>query len=547
VQSVLEQRLRKLMLFRVVMITTLLLIAISVEAVSETLLPVNPLYFLIAVTYGLTLIYVVCLVQFGHHVLQARLQALLDLLLITGLVYLTGGTGNQGGFMLLYPISVLSSSVLLYRRTGLLLAGAATVMYGGMLHAVHTGLVPVWTISGSPPLTDRQIVYSVFVTGVSCTTVALIGAYLSESLRSVGQRLVEATETVADLRELHRVMVNSIHSGLMIADLKGRILYLNPFGETILGVPADQLRGGSVASLFQSPQLEPAVLGARAASDILGRLEVAYRSPAGKELDLGLSVCSLSGSELSQGYLLAFQNLTDVKRLEREVRTKEKLAAVGEMAAQLAHEIRNPLGSISGSAQVLMAEPNISEEQSRLLGIITRESRRLSDTLNQFLFQARPAPPPRGPVDLGRLVEEAVLLLRNGPEVGRHHRVEFDCDQGPHLCLGDPDQMSQVFWNLARNGLEAMTDGGLLDIQLRRAKGSVVLRIRDQGRGLSRDEQRRVFEPFQSGTRVGTGLGLAIVYRIVREHWGDIDIHSIPGQGTEVEVRFPLFTVSASA
>src|SRR6185436_6610678 len=171
----------------------------------------------------------------GQHVLQARIQALLDLVLITALVYLTGGTGNQAGFMLLYPMSVLSGSVLLYRRAGLLLAGTAVVLYAGMLWGVRTGVVPLWGLPVSPPLTNRQIVYSVFVTAVSCTTVALIGAYLSESLRSVGQRLVEATETVADLRALHRVMVNSIHSGLMIADLKGRILYLNPFGETILG------------------------------------------------------------------------------------------------------------------------------------------------------------------------------------------------------------------------------------------------------------------------------------------------------------------------
>ena len=122
------------------------------------------------------------------------------------------------------------------------------------------------------------------------------------------------------------------------------------------------------------------------------------------------------------------------------MRTKEKLAAVGEMAAQLAHEIRNPLGSISGSAQVLMAEPNISAEQSRLLAIITRESKRLSDTLNHFLYQARPSAP-RGPVDVGQLVSEAVTLLRNGPEVGPSHRVEFQMDHGPHVCLADPHQI----------------------------------------------------------------------------------------------------------
>src|SRR5688572_24233284 len=129
------------------------------------------------------------------------------------------------------------------------------------------------------------------------------------------------------------------------------------------------------------------------------------------------------------------------------------------MAAQLAHEIRNPLGAISGSAQVLLAESNMAGEQARLLAIITRESKRLSDALNQYLGQARPQPAPAGPIDLGPLVEEAVALLRNGPEVGLKHRVEFEKDAGPHVCVADAPRILQIFWNLARNGLEAMPGG----------------------------------------------------------------------------------------
>jgi len=261
-----------------------------------------------------------------------------------------------------------------------------------------------------------------------------------------------------------------------------------------------------------------------------------------------VSVSSLATADPGNaGYLLVFQNLTEIKRLEEEVRTKEKLAAVGEMAARLAHEIRNPLGSISGSAQVLMGEPNISAEQGRLLAIITRESKRLSDTLNQFLYQARPSASARGPVDVGRLVSEAVTLLRNGPEVGPTHTVEFEMDAGPHVCLADPDQITQVFWNLTRNALEAMPGGGILKVRVFMDGDTLVLSCRDQGRGIGREEQRRVFEPFQSGTPMGTGLGLAIVYQIVREHGGDITVRSTPGRGTDVEVRIPLLQTPVPA
>jgi two-component system, NtrC family, sensor histidine kinase PilS len=546
-RSSLEPRLKRLMLFRVVMITTLLLIAIYVEAVSETLRPVNPLYYLIAATYALTILYVLALRFVPHPAAQVYLQVVVDLLIITGLVYLTGGTSTRTGFMLLYPISVLSGSILLYRGKGLLLAGLATLFYAGVLLAVRSGAIPPQGLADVPFMLEKHLFYSVFVTGVACATVALIGSYLSESLRDVGEQLEEAAGQVADLQELNKVIVDSIHSGLITADAGGRILYVNNFGESILGVRTPDIRGRPLRDLLGSPLLEPLALQARASYEGLARFEVVYRRPDGTALDLGVSVSPLATAQPGGGYLLVFQNLTEIKRLERQVRIKEKLAAVGEMAAQLAHEIRNPLGSISGSAQVLMGEANISEEQERLLAIITRESKRLSETLNHFLYQARPSLPPSGPVDIGRAVEEAVTLLRNGPEVREGQTVEFEADAGPHVCLADPDQIKQVFWNLARNGLEAMPSGGVLQVRLSCRGDDLVLAVCDQGRGMGRDEQQRVFEPFHSDTPMGTGLGLAIVYRIVREHRGDITVRSAPARGTEVEVRLPRVLVTVPA
>ena len=542
----LDLRLKRLMLLRVVIVTTLLLIAVYVETVSETLLRVNPLYFLIAATYGLTLVHALCLrfVNTGETLVLS--QVIGDLVVITGLVYVTGGT--RAGFILLYPISVLSGSVLLFRRRGLVLAGLATVFYGMLLWAVRAGLVPPQGLSDVPFLPAKHLIYSIFVTGVACATVATIGAYLADSLRSAGARLEEAAVEVADLRELNKVIVDSIHSGLVIADAGGQILYVNGVAEAILGVKASETRGRSLRQVFTSWLLDGPALQARAAHRDLARLELPYQRRDGALLDLGVSVSALAtGEPRKGGFLLVFQDLTDVKRLESEVRTKEKLAAVGEMAAHLAHEIRNPLGSISGSAQVLLSESNVSEEQGRLLGIITRESKRLSDALNQFLFQARSRPVLPGPVDIASVVEEVVTLMRNGPEVGSSHRVEFDAQAGPHLCLADRDQIAQVFWNLARNGLEAMPGGGVLHVRLRRTDEEVILSVRDEGRGMRSEEQRTMFEPFQSRTPPGTGLGLAIVYRIVREHRGDITVRSVPSHGTEVEVRLPLVGVPVSA
>jgi two-component system sensor histidine kinase PilS (NtrC family) len=289
-----------------------------VEAVSETLRPVNPLYFLIAATYAVTVVYAVALKTLPRPDVQAHVQVVVDLLLITGLVYLTGGTPTEAGFMLLYPISVLSGSVLLYRHKGLLLAGLAVLFYSSMLLAVRAGHLPAARLSEIAPLPLKQLLYSIFVTGISCATVALIGAYLSESLKKAGEELEEAAEQVADLREVHELLIKSIHSGLATADASGRVLYLNAFGEQMLGLRQAQVKGKTLRELFGSDAVEASALRVRAQNQHLARLELLYRSPEGGELDLGLSVSLLAVPEPA-GFLLVFQNLTRIKQLEREV------------------------------------------------------------------------------------------------------------------------------------------------------------------------------------------------------------------------------------
>ena len=289
-----------------------------------------------------------------------------DLLIITALVHVSGGV--RTGFLLLYPLAVLSATMLVPKRGALTVAGLATVLYGGLLLAVRSGVLSPYGLRDVVDLPTRALLYSIFVLGVACATVALLGTYLAESLRHAGKQLQAAAVEVADLRELNQVIVDSIQSGLMTTDAEGRILYVNQFAEAILGRSPAGLRGSAVRAVLGSPLLGPAELAARAASRALARLELSYRHPDGRGLELGVSVTPLATQEASRsGYLVVFQDLTEIRRLEQEVRTKEKLAAVGEMAAQLAHEIRNPLGSIRGSAQVLIAEPALGEEEGRLL------------------------------------------------------------------------------------------------------------------------------------------------------------------------------------
>ncbi|HXY38475.1 MAG TPA: ATP-binding protein [Vicinamibacteria bacterium] len=547
----LEARLKRLMLFRVVMVTTLLFIATYVMgAMFETLPSVNPLYLVIGGTYAITVLHALALRFFRQWTGQAYLQLAGDLLIITALVYVTGGvalgtTVLRTGFLLLYPLSVLSATMLLPRRGALTLGGLATALYGALLLAARTGLVSAPGLADVAALPPRAALYSIFVLGVACSTVAVLGSYLNESLQHAGRQLRDAAVEVADLRELNQLIVDSIQSGLLSTDAHARVLHVNAVGEQLLGRTAASLRGLTVAEAFSSPLLVEGELRARAGSRELARLELSYLRPDGRRAEIGVSATPLArGGRVAGGFLMVFQDLTDIRRLEEEVRTKEKLAAVGEMAAQLAHEIRNPLSSIRGSAQVLMGEEGMGEEQARLLSIISRESKRLSDTLNRFLYQARQPSRPRQPVDLRPVLESAVTLLRNGAEVGPDHLVSFEADTGPHVCLADADEITQVFWNLVRNALEAMPAGGRLEIGLRHTASDVVLSVRDEGRGLAGNPQPVPLGPMPA--RAGAGLGLAIVFRIVRQHGGDITVRSDPGRGTQFDVRLPLALKAAS-
>jgi len=533
----LDRGLRRLMLVRLLIVTTLLLIAAYVEAISENLLPANPLYFVIGAAYGVTVLHAIALRLSRASSVHVVMQVAGDLLLVTFLVYVTGG--GRVGFILLYPLSVLSGAVLVGRRTAAILAATATLSHTALLLLVWTERIPAQGLFDVPFLPPRALAYSAFVTGLTCLAVGLSASYFSENLKRAGKRIAEVSLEAADLRLMNDLIVDSIQSGLATLGTDGRITWINPFGLSILGRSFVEVLHRPASIVFGAPTLEPTAALSLLRGGGRTRIEVAVERSDGAEVELGLSIAPLAGGADRDGALLVFQDLTEVRRLENEVRVKEKLAAVGEMAAQLAHEIRNPLGSISGSAQVLMSEPGMSVDQVKLLDIITTESRRLSDALSRFLFETKPSAAEHMPVDLAPLVERAVALLRNGSEVRPEHRILFEVDPGPHVCRADADRITQVFWNLARNGLEAMPEGGELEVRLSREDSSIVLSVADEGRGFRGEDQRRFFEPFRSGSPLGTGLGLAIVYRIVREHRGDISVSNRPGKGTSVQVRLP--------
>jgi two-component system sensor histidine kinase PilS (NtrC family) len=339
-------------------------------------------------------------------------------------------------------------------------------------------------------------------------------------------------------------VVDSLLSGLATTDSGLRLLTFNRAASAITGIAADDALGRDVAEVLQLPPTFRGRLEALGETRSV-RADLEYRAPSGRALELGITATTIAFPNGRSGYLFTFQDVTELKRLERNARLQQRLAAVGEMAAGIAHEIRNPLASMSGSIQVLRQELPLTEDQAQLMDIVLRESERLNDTIRSFLAYARPQKFAVTRLDLGKLVQDTALLLRNSADVKDGHVVEAAVPPEPVWFEADENQIRQILWNLATNGLRAMTSGGRLLLSAATdysggLPGDVVLSVRDEGRGIPAEELDGIFQPFRSSFEKGTGLGLAIVHRIVTDYNGVIQVSSTVGEGTTVSVRLPI-------
>ena len=536
--------------------TALLGSGILVQLTAPGVFPVSPFFLLIGLTYALTLLHALTLRLVERVPWLVDFQLAGDALIISGFIGVTGGVTSY--FSLLFVLPIVAASMLLRQRGALTVAIFSGVTYTGVVLAQY-GLVagiaghpwPGTPVAELPPA--RVAIYTVGINILAFIAVGLLSGSLAESLRRTGARLERTSSELADLQALNQHVIDSLTSGLVTTDRQRRILTFNRAAESITGHTAASASGRNVAEVLQLPTDFADAL----ASDLDGarsrRADFQYRTAGGPLIEIGLSAAHLITPSGRAGFLFTFQDTTDIRRLERDARLRQRLAAVGEMAAGIAHEIRNPLASMSGSIQVLRQDLSLSDEQAQLMGIVLRESERLNATISSFLAYARPQRFAIGPVDVARLLHDTALLLRNSAEVSSSHDVSVETPDREVVCEADEGQVRQIVWNLAINGLRAMPDGGrlLLAASVEGRPGAspggrpdVVLRVSDQGVGIPPEELDGLFQPFRGRFGRGTGLGLAIVHRIVSDYNGEIQVTSAPGAGTTVTVRLPTVQVA---
>ncbi len=467
--------------------------------------------------------------------LQAYLQIAVDLCLTTLLV--TQTRGIESPFLSLYLLLIIYCSLTLGRNGGLVGAALSTILYAGIVVAHHFGIFS----PGTSGVSLRYLTFRVTTHALGFFAVAFLGAYLSERLRAVQAQLQEKISSLHQLEKLNEHIAGSIRSGLITTDLEGRVAMFNDM--------AEELTERDSAAMLGQP-IQP-IIGERYWKTIRGadmfshegplRFEDWFVLPSGSRRCLGFGVSPLMNqSSQMLGYIISFQDLTAFRRLQEEVRVKDQMAVIGRMAAGIAHEIRNPLTSMRGSVEIMRSRPNLSKTEERLLDIIIRESDRLNKFVEDFLQFARPVRKDRKEIDLASLVQDSVTLLKNSSEVRDKHAVILNLHARKIPIFGNEDQLRQVFWNLAQNGLRAMPAGGTLTIEAyREDDGGGRIVFQDTGIGMSPEERKLLFQPFNSGFRGGIGLGLSISFQIIEDHNGKISFESEKGRGTRVTVTIP--------
>jgi len=511
---------------RIIILTFLLGIELAIVRLTPSALPIRLFIQIVLLWYAISIFYVILLSRWNERRIQSLLQVLTDMVMVTLVVYATGGVDSSLNF--LYALVIIVGCIMLPRIWAFLAAALAFILYGTVLELTYFEVVPSYQTT-HPALRTLQAI--ILVNLFAFLAVAYLTGLLADKLRQVDVRLKYTSGALQNLQALHENIIEAMSGGLITTGVEGHITLANRAAQNLLELSERDIVGQRIDKLFLDP------LPHAAAASAHGEVRLVTGNDFRKTFRVIVSELSMPDRG-AIGYIYTLDDLTEIRRLEREVRAQDRLAAVGRLAAAIAHEIRNPLTSIAGSVSMLAGISDLSDEHRQLLQIVIRESERLNGIITDFLAYSRGKQYRFAEVDLVALLEDTLTLLEHrfvAEEAKITIERRFDVAQA--WTLGDGDKLKQVFWNFCENAVRAMSSGGVLRVSLQAENKDWHLSFADNGPGMRPELVEKIFEPFQSEFENGTGLGLAIVYQIVQAHEGKVWARSKPGQGSEFILR----------
>ena len=475
-----------------------------------------PLFVLIAISYLAALVSAIALKYVGQSKVFTQIQIFWDLIFITALILLSGGV--ESVFSFAYLLIIVSTSFLLNRRMTILAAACATILFGGILDLQYLGYLSSINLYRSLP--DGQFFSVIFIHSVAFFLTAGLSGTLAERWQRSEAQLEKKNIDYADLEKMNRTILSHISSGLMLVGPKGRVRSFNRAAEEITGLDLIDIYDYDASLIF------PGFADALSTRTIpVRRSECSFVTATGDKMILGFATTPALGNQGEfLGTLVTFQDLTQLKKIEEELQLADRLAAVGRLAAGMAHEIRNPLTSISGSVQMLMEGHSVKDEDKSLMSIVVKEADRLSLLLTDFLNFARPKLPVKCVVEVAPILGELKDMLSSDR---RFNNIELELAFEPTKvrALLDRDLFFQILWDLSVNAMEAMEGKGILKLSVSIGHGDKpCVTIEDSGPGIVDGIEDKIFEPFFSTKDKGTGLGLASVYSVMDLHGGSVSV-----------------------
>ena len=469
------------------------------------------------------------------------LQAIVDVAFVSLIVFATGLYDSV--FVFMYIIVILLGSLEMYMQGAIIWAAFSAGTYVVLLYLEMRGIL-------FPPAAETsvilwpQFIRTSIINSLGFIITGVLSGILGEDIRVAREGMQNRESSLQQLETFHKHVVENIPSGILTLDTQGRVSLINGTACSILGVSRQAVTGMLVEEVLSGLNLGPGPVDTP-----MPRPEIVFHRGDGTDIFLGFSTSPMKDADgIVIGNVVIFQDLTPVKQMEERIRIADRLAGVGELAAGLAHEIRNPLASITGSSQMLREAPDMPVMSRTLLDIIERESTRLNGLIADFLAYAGPKMKNVGHVNMTAMAAEIVQAVRTGDAREKDVAIENLATQDLHV-EGDAEQLKQVLWNLVRNAIQATLRGDTVTIdlftQIRHGHRYVVTTVSDTGKGIAPDIIGKIFHPFFTSKVEGTGLGLAISQRIVHYHRGFIEVRSSPGTGSVFSVFLPALGESS--